>query len=169
MTQKSIDYLEQSIKINPKFKLSHNELGSMYLSTGLTEKAIEEYEKALKIDPTFAIANFNLGLAYRKKHIFNKAWEQFRIAYKNDPTNLDILKYYGELLSQQGNFKDAIRVYESGVSLYPSDPNINYMLGFTFMKSGEKSKALKYFSIVYNLVSDEKQKEQIRKYIRSVQ
>jgi tetratricopeptide (TPR) repeat protein len=68
----SADYTEelgaakQAVRLNPRFALAHNLLGSLYLREGNSTLAIEQCEAALQIDPANQEALYHLILAARK-------------------------------------------------------------------------------------------------------
>jgi tetratricopeptide (TPR) repeat protein len=68
----SADYAEelraakQAVRLNPRFALAHNLLGSLYLREGSSTLAIEQCEAALQIDPANQEALYHLILAARK-------------------------------------------------------------------------------------------------------
>ena len=62
--QKAIDYFEESVDINPKFKHAWFEMGLSYALIGNDLKAIECNEKVVEIDPKFKDAWNILGDIY---------------------------------------------------------------------------------------------------------
>ena len=57
---------KQAVRLDPRFTLAHNLLGSLYLREGDSALAVEQFETALKVEPTNQEALYHLILAVRK-------------------------------------------------------------------------------------------------------
>ena len=63
----TIYFLTKSVKINPNFSNSHNNIGIALQRLGDLDGAVKSYQTALKLKPDFAEAHNNIGLVFQKK------------------------------------------------------------------------------------------------------
>ena len=61
----ALSQLQASAKLEPKFSLTHTNLGKLLLKKKEIPQAIEELELAVKLDPDDATAYYQLSTAYR--------------------------------------------------------------------------------------------------------
>lgn len=72
---------------------------------------------------------------YRNENIFY----QYNLKYTPDSTRL--LNNYGNLLSREGEFKDALTTYKKALKANPKNANTHYNIGTLFIKTGDYSQA----------------------------
>ncbi len=65
--QRSIEFYERYLAIEPDDPSVHTDLATMYLYTGQADRAIAAYRAVLAERPDFFQAHFNLGIAYQTK------------------------------------------------------------------------------------------------------
>ena len=85
---KAIEYLEKSLKEDPEFAFSWDNLGLCYRKVDNYEKALESYKKSLEIDPNGLMPLQNIAIVYQfKKEYQNaiKAYEKLAVLDKNNP------------------------------------------------------------------------------------
>jgi len=64
--KEAIEYLDQAIRLDPKYAYAYNNRGNAYKDLGQYKRAIEDYDQALRLDPKYAYAHYNRGNAYKK-------------------------------------------------------------------------------------------------------
>ncbi|MCK4738517.1 MAG: tetratricopeptide repeat protein, partial [Deltaproteobacteria bacterium] len=74
-----------TIKKAPNSAVAHNNLGNIYLESGLTDKAIKEYMEALRIKPAYEEATYNLATLYHQRGMLDEAIPLYERAIKLDP------------------------------------------------------------------------------------
>lgn len=75
--QEALEYVENSIKNNSRFRMAHNLKGVILERQLKFSEAIKSYKKALKNLEGDVDINFNLAVAYFKNNEFSKAKEIF--------------------------------------------------------------------------------------------
>jgi Tfp pilus assembly protein PilF len=99
----------------------YSNLGVEYASRGDTNLAIQYNEKAVALDPRQEKAHANLGLLYVSKKNFPVAKDHFIKAISlgmNDPV---VVKYAAELSFYLGEYRNAVRYYDSYLRMKPND------------------------------------------------
>lgn len=89
--QKTIDNLNEALKLNPDNKDALFLLGRIYKDTGRTENAISTLKKTLTIDPAYPKAEHYLARAYMDANDYDSAMQHLDLAIKTEPTNYDAL------------------------------------------------------------------------------
>jgi len=77
--------LEASLRINPSYSKSHNNLGIALASLGRVDEAITHFRSALALNPKDEGAFFNLGRALLEKGSREEAVRAFREAVRLNP------------------------------------------------------------------------------------
>ena len=122
----------EAIRLNPKNKYAHHELGLTLLKKGELSHAIESFTEAIKLDPTIAASRFSRGLVYIAQDRLDEA---IKLGAHKDtvftkdqiverPTaNRVTVDYYiarADAYYLRGNFKDAALDYDQAAGF--SDP-----------------------------------------------
>lgn len=89
--QKTINNLNEALRLNPQNKDARFLLGKIYKETGQTDKAIEQFLKVITIDSAYREANHLVAQAYREKGDYENALKYFDQELKNDPSNYEAL------------------------------------------------------------------------------
>jgi spermidine synthase len=83
----AIYWCKKAILINPKFQLSWDVLGSIYIKSGNFEEAKKIYKQILILFPKDAMGPFNLGMIYYNEKKFKEASILLHKALIYDPNN----------------------------------------------------------------------------------
>lgn len=94
---KSILFLEKSIKLGARESEVYNNLGYAYVLKGKYIKAIEEFKKAEKLAPDNLYTHLNLGSSYATLGDYEKAKKEFKKVLKIDPNNKEAQNFLREL------------------------------------------------------------------------
>ena len=86
-TGKSIDELEEAIRIDPSFEEAHQNLGVQYVRAGRIGEAMGQFETTLALAPADAKAYSNLGWCYARLKQLGEAGNFARKALALDPGN----------------------------------------------------------------------------------
>lgn len=108
-----------------------------------------------------------LGNAYAELKMYENAIETFKKAIKLDSNIVDAYDYYHLGVSYNGlsMYKEAIEAYRQAIRIKPDYADAYYRLGFSYLYSGQKSKALEEYNKLKNIDSKLAKKllEQIHK------
>lgn len=109
--QTAIQYVDQALKINPKYRDAYIMKGTIFLMQNNRKLAISSYETAVQQDPTFELAYLRLGQLYTEDEKYQIAIEKFRSAVAINPNLSEAL--YGVAYCDQmlERFNDAERGY----------------------------------------------------------
>ncbi len=119
-------------------------IGIIHDDRGEFDKAIEMYNRALRYDKRNPIIYRNLALAYRHKKEFEKAEEAIRAGLSISPDNVDNKILQGNILFEQGKFREARDMYDSVLKTDAGKPQALYNMGITLLKLGDLVSAMEY-------------------------
>jgi tetratricopeptide (TPR) repeat protein len=128
-------------------------------SNGDLNTAITYYKRAIQINPQMADAYTNLGAALIAEKEFEEATRILKKAEELDPANKEIQKLLTEAqkvqmsskyetalqLHQQGQIKDAIKIYEEALLASPDNPEILINLGAAYQTDKRYDQALQKY------------------------
>ncbi len=106
-------------------------------------KAIECYLRALKYDDKSVIAYRNLAISYRHKKDYEAAAKAVKQGIKLDPSNVQNRILLGNILFEQGNYKDAIPEYKEALKIKP-EPAALHNMALALINTGNESQAIDY-------------------------
>jgi tetratricopeptide (TPR) repeat protein len=89
--QTAIQYVDQALKINPKYRDAYIMKGTIFLMQNKKKLAISSYETAVQQDPTFELAYLRLGQLYTEDEKYEIAIEKFRSAVSLNPNLADAI------------------------------------------------------------------------------
>jgi serine/threonine protein kinase len=134
-TEKSIEYLEQAIRIDPNYALAYAELGFAYVSysgldpgrwyTEVFPKAKEAVAKALEIDDSLAEAHTVLGQLKTFDWHWLEAEKSFRRAIELNPNSGFAHSVYTFYLIAMKRFDEAVAESKRAVELEPTSVHYN--------------------------------------------
>ena len=130
---KAIEYLNNAVRLDPKYSPAYNNLGLAYQQKGDYDKAIGYYQEALKIDleqvgpehPEVAIRYNNLGMAYEYKGDYDKAIKYYQKALRMGLEQLGLehpkvgLRYnnLGVVYHRKGDYDKAIEYLQKALEI----------------------------------------------------
>jgi tetratricopeptide (TPR) repeat protein len=106
-------------------------------------KAIEYYLRALKYDDKSVIAYRNLAIAYRHKKDPEEAARAVKKGLDIEPANVQNRILLGNILFEQGKYKDAISEYEDALKIKP-EPAAMHNMALALLTTGNESRAIEY-------------------------
>lgn len=99
-----------------------------FSASGQTEKSKASYLKALFYSPTSVPAHSALAHIYREENNLASALVHLKAANTYDPENTEILQLYGEVLFDQQNYKESLKIYEKLNTILPDNSQIHERL-----------------------------------------
>lgn len=172
-----IDIVEQTrmreMEFDPEL---WNHLGIAYSSRKETEKALKAFSKSLNVDNNFPTAYHNRGMLYlalyeeeKIQNFLSAAEKDFRKAISLNPESPLYLNSLGAVLKKKGNLDEAVKCWEQALSLDPQFGNALFNIGVAYLDSGQKEKALTYFTAYKKSFGNrlsEKEKQQLELLVK---
>jgi Flp pilus assembly protein TadD len=131
--------LSRAAQANPADWKLWNNLGVLRIQLGENASAIKAFEKARGAAPQQAPPFFGLGVAYMKTSDFDKAEEAYRAGLARDPSDVAANQNYAYLLTQNGDFRDAVEPLKRLKSLQPGNVSARATLIEAYLKAGMKN------------------------------
>ena len=149
---KSVDYFSQAIKVDPNYSLAYAGLADSYFimvwwkwypwDKG-TIKSKEYALKALSIDNHLSEAHTVLGgIADWFEKDWKTAEREFKLAIEYNPNFAVAHQYYGEYLTNRGDFETAIAQLNEAIRLNPNAPAAYRVRAGIFYSLGKYVNAL---------------------------
>ncbi len=154
--EKSIEYFQSAIRIDPQYALAYAGLADAYIVLGLygryspTEvipRALQAAEHALQIDEMLPEAHVSLGCA---RAIYEWKWqeaeEQFKKGIELKPDYALAHQWYSiNLLTPLGRFEEADQEVKKALELEPSSLAINATVGLNYYFARRYDEAIDHF------------------------
>lgn len=155
-TEKRVEYLQNSLRVNPNDVESRIELGKIFLKEGFIKEAINEFEQVLNIDPNYIDAYLLLSLALQKTQkpdllrVVKLLEKVIQIAPDNADAHLNLAQVYDKLKKVE----KAITEFRKAIEL-SNDPAIlvSAHLGLMaiYKRQGEFTKAKEEYEAAYRI------------------
>lgn len=109
----------EAIRLDPRSRKAHNNLGLLLLNRRDAAGAIEEFRQAVSCDPRFAIGFANLGRAYLAAADPRLAVESFRRAVSLAPDMPEAHLELARTLVTLGERREAVESFDRFLALFP--------------------------------------------------
>src|SRR5699024_6070548 len=118
---------DEALTIDPEHTLAYLNRGTIKYVAGDYEGALTDYSKAIEIRPN---AIFHLVRAAVKHEMGNYEGEiaDYRQSFIYSTPNAALYNRLGRALYEQKQYEDALKVYDEGISVYPTDHDLYYGL-----------------------------------------
>lgn len=136
-----------SLKTQKNISIDHFNLGNEYMELEKYPKAIEFYLKSLEYSSNSIETILNLIISYQLNKEYDKVEKQIIKYYKKDKSNENkkLLLLLGNNFFLQGKYNQAIKTYEEYINSYPTDVNVYFNIGLSYLKLSDKKNSLSYF------------------------
>lgn len=130
---------DKSLAIDPEHSLAYSNRGTIKYVTGDSEGALSDYSKAIEIRPN---AIFYLVRAAVKHEMGDYKGEiaDYRQSFIYSTPNAALYNRLGRALYEQKQYEDALKVYDEGISAYPTDHDLYYGLELVCNQLNDKNK-----------------------------
>lgn len=151
--RRSIDLLEQALRLDPEFARAYSALAAAYVVLpgyagesphAHYEKAAEAARQALARDPNLAEAHAVLATIDQNEWDWADAEAGFFFATSLDPNDATTRQWYSLLLRQAGRLEKSLEEARKALELDPTSPIINRNLADLYSTMGYDEQALKY-------------------------
>jgi tetratricopeptide (TPR) repeat protein len=136
--------LRQALKIAPDNAAANFNLGLLLAEQGKVPEAEAALRTALKSDPQFPEAAYNLGVLLAQNRL-PEAMPYIRQAHNLQPLNPKYAFTLAFYLRHQGDVRGAIEVLNRQVQQKRTTPDIYFLLGELYEKSGQPEAAKKVY------------------------
>ncbi len=133
------------LRIDPKFAVLHNNLGSALEAQGRLKEAVDCYRTAIQLKPEFAAAYSNLSLALYRNGQPEAALESARRSVAIDPDLAVGQNTLGVAMEVLGESAQAQSAFEKAIDLSPRFANAHNNLGFLKFRKGRLQEAESHF------------------------
>jgi tetratricopeptide (TPR) repeat protein len=131
----------RSIQCNPDYALGYHWYANLLAARGQHEAAHIAIMHALEIDPVSIITLVWAGVTSHLAHQFDEAIKHYQSALELDPQFIWAHMYMAQALEQKGNFKDALREFETTIQLAGGNHCVKAMKAHAYAVAGDKSSA----------------------------
>ncbi|MBI5196779.1 MAG: tetratricopeptide repeat protein [Nitrospirae bacterium] len=143
--QNEIALWEDIAKKSPGKARVHSNLGSLYITNGMTDKAVSEFQQAVSINPDYIEARKNLITAYINKEALDDALDELITLSNLIPGNANIFTPIGGIYIKKGEPDKAIEYLNQALLLNPQHINALTDLGIAYASKGWNDKAVSTF------------------------
>ncbi|HEX4922606.1 MAG TPA: tetratricopeptide repeat protein [Bdellovibrionales bacterium] len=136
-------YLNQAIKLDPKYTDAYNNLGRVHIDTGRYDLAITELTRVVN-DLTYPQPEkglSNLGLAHLKAKNYQEAQRRFKEALQANSAFCPAHNHYAQALYHLKDYKKAAAATETALQLCPNLDEAHYYGALSYLKMGQRDRA----------------------------
>ena len=136
----SFQTLQDWLAEHPEDTMVRYNLANLYLAAGRHEEAREAFSIVIETHPTHPVALTNLALLTRETDP-GKALAYAKLAYAVTPDAPVVQDTLAQILLDQGDVKQAVRLLERAVEQAPNDLQIRYHWAQALARNGERAVA----------------------------
>jgi tetratricopeptide (TPR) repeat protein len=141
--ESAVEYLNRAIILAPTDVNLLGTLGLIYNSMGKLTESDSIYERALQIDSANALVNNNYAYSLSERDLqLERALKMVKIAVEKEPENSSYLDTIGWVYFKLGNYEEAKKYLEKGLTVSGDRAVILDHLGDVLYKLGLKEEAI---------------------------
>jgi tetratricopeptide (TPR) repeat protein len=137
---KAIEQYQKAIDINKNYAVAYGNIGSACLNKGQVAKAEKYLKKAIGLKSNYPIAHYNLGIIYFNKRDNDKALKELNLATQQLPQLYQAHNMKALLYLRLRKPTDAMRSYETSLSIYKAQPKIEKALNLLKKSTADLSR-----------------------------
>jgi tetratricopeptide (TPR) repeat protein len=130
------------------------ERSALLFSRGELNESIDDLKSILKTENDKQNTLAKIGVIYSKLGEFKKAKKFIEEAIELDTLNADILFYEAKILMNNGNFYEALRLYDEIKTKTPLDPETYYYKAKIYKNLHDTTNALINYSILWGMLKN---------------
>src|SRR5438093_1091073 len=153
------------IAVDPEYAEALNNIGVIYKEQGKAQEAIASFRKAMTADPEFAGSFSNMALALVKQGKTEEGEGELKKALVIDPRYAPAYLNLARSLLGHGRTSEVVDVLTTGTRLLPGDPDLQGLLGETYLRLGQKERAIAAFEASLRLKPDQ---AELRRRLRAL-
>ncbi len=130
-------------EINPDIPELHFNFGVLMAGQQRMPEAAAAFQRCLQLNPHYAEAHFNYGAIIETDGKLDEAAAHFRKAIENKSAYTDAHFHLGRILVNQNKLTEAIEQFQKSLTPETETTSRNlYALGATYLRAGDKIKAI---------------------------
>jgi tetratricopeptide (TPR) repeat protein len=145
--EKHIEYIYSK---DPADYNIYHVIGVTYDDLGHKEQALRAYKMAIE-KGEYAGSYFGAAAIYRDRGNFEAASAAFEKGIEKKPDTPNFMKWYGDLLLNNGKRREALDMYKRSLALLPTNAIALFDAAVLSAKLGEKSAALAYLGTLRSI------------------
>ena len=142
MFDNAINRYELTRKLYPEDLRIHERLGDIYMNKSMWKQAQDVLETALQSPEAQPLFTKMLAQTLASRNLFDKAILMYRSYLEKNATDTGAWKELGKIFFTRQNNAEAIVTLSKAHQLAPADFEINFLLGKTYIESGDYKKAI---------------------------
>jgi tetratricopeptide (TPR) repeat protein len=142
-------HLENLLKLYPKDKRAHSQMGFYYRSIGDETSALRHFTESTKLDKKFAAAYNMIGYSYLGMGKYPEAESAFKTYISLIPRTPNPYDSYAELLMKMGRYDESIENYKKAIAIDPTFANAYGGVGSNYFYKGDYGKAREAYNMMY--------------------
>ena len=153
--KKTIEYLNNAIKLEPDVASSYLNRGVAYYDLGQHQRAIEDYNEVIRLKEDDAGAYNNRGNAYNSLGKHQRAIEDYNQAIHLQPDYAIAYNNRGIAYGDLGQQQRAIEDYNETIRLKPDLASGYYNRGYAYDDLGQYKRAIEDYNAAIQLKPDD--------------
>lgn len=137
-------FLEGVRAESPDYVLVNYKLWLLYNRAGFRREALAAMERQISLDPVASIFLLERGRAALDENRAEDARRDFEEAIRAEPGSPAGYQYLGNLLVLKRRYKEALAVYEKGLSVIPASAELAYNAAVAALRMGDRPLARAY-------------------------
>ncbi len=147
-------------ELNPNVGYIHLASASSYFAPiKSTNEMLARLNKALELEPLSLINNSIMVTGHLYARQNDKALQQARKAYDLDPNFRIAYHWLGLAYTANGMYDDAVKIGEQGLQKWPDNPEMLFIVGQAYARSGRQTQAEQYIDKIRDVAKS--------KYVRT--
>ena len=151
---KAINYLDDSIKLNPNFQDAFNNRGIALTKKERYQESIKDYDVAIRLKKDFFDAYLNKGISLRNVDQKKLAIECFEICIKLNPKDSKIYNNLGNVYKDLKIYEKAVECYTRAIELDENYAEARYSRGTLFQHYNRLDLAIEDYEKAIKLKDD---------------
>lgn len=131
----------RSIQCNPDYALGYHWYANLLAARGQHDAAHMAIMHALEINPVSIITLVWAGVTSHLAHQYDEAIKHYQSALELEPHFIWAHMYMAQALEQKGNFREALREFETTIQLAGGNNCVKAMKAHTHAVAGDRSSA----------------------------
>ena len=132
---------QKAIQLNPSYAVAHSNYATLLTCRKRFSEATAQNELAAKLDPVSAGINVLRGYFYYLSRQNDRAISHLTGVLKAEKSSAQAFFFRGTALIQAGRYSDAIRDFEAGLEVVPTDSGTLADLGLAYARAGHPAQA----------------------------
>ncbi|MEO8042917.1 MAG: tetratricopeptide repeat protein, partial [Acidobacteriota bacterium] len=155
-----LTHLQQLVKLFPRDKRAHSQLGFYYRGVGDEPTALMHFNEAAKIDKNYAPVFNNIGYSNMALGKYADAEAAFKTYIKLIPNNPNPYDSYAEMLMNTGKYDDSIKQYNMALSKDPTFIASYRGMGNDYGYKGDYAKSRETYGLMFSKATNDGNRDQ---------